>query len=210
MAWDCACGSGQATEGLVEFFENVVATDASAAQLTHAPAYPRVVWQVATAEESGLPDQCVDAVLIAQALHWFDLDRFWPEVRRVVRPGGVVAAVSYAYLQTSDPVLDAMLRDFMGGPLGEYWPPERRHVDSGYTTLPFPFERLEAPALAMTATWDAGRVLGYMRSWSATRRAREVLGNDPVAAIESQLRLRWGEGVREVQWPLSILAGVVT
>ncbi|HRP07313.1 MAG TPA: class I SAM-dependent methyltransferase [Gemmatimonadales bacterium] len=209
MAWDCACGSGQATEGLVEFFDNIIATDASAAQLTHAPAYPRVVWQVARAEESGLPDQSVDVVLIAQALHWFDVERFWAEVRRVVRPGGVVAALSYAYLHTGDRSLDALLRDFMAGPLGEFWPPERRHVDAGYGTLPFPFERLEPPAAAMTAVWDAGRVLGYMRSWSATRRAREVLGSDPVTAIEPELRERWGTGEREVQWPLSILAGVV-
>lgn len=209
MAWDCACGSGQATEGLVEFFDNVIATDASAAQLSHAPPYPRVVWQVARAEESGLPDHSVDALLIAQALHWFDVERFWAEVRRVVRPGGTVTAVSYAYLHTGDPSLDAMLRDFMAGPLGGFWPPERRHVDSGYATLPFPFERLEPPATAMTAVWDVGRLLGYIRSWSATRRAREVLGNDPVATIEPQLRERWGGGEREVQWPLTILAGTL-
>jgi SAM-dependent methyltransferase len=208
-AWDCACGSGQATSGLVDGFEHVIATDASAAQLAHAPALPRVVWQVATAEESGLPDQSVDAVLIAQSLHWFDLDKFWPEVRRVVRIGGIVTAWSYAYQQVGDPALDALLREFTTTTVGPYWPPERRHVDAGYSTLSFPFERLEPPAAAMSAQWDVGRQLGYLRSWSATRRAREVMGTDPVGLIEEPLRAAWGSGEREVQWPLTVLAGVV-
>jgi SAM-dependent methyltransferase len=209
MAWDCGCGSGQATVGLIDFFAHVIATDASAAQLSHAPAAPRVVWQVATAEESGLPDQSVDAVLIAQSLHWFDLDRFWPEVRRVVRPGGIVTAWSYAFQQTGVPAVDALLREYTSTTLAPYWPPERRHVDAGYSSLSFPFQRLEAPAAAMTAWWDVGRQLGYLRSWSATRRAREVMGFDPLGTIEEPLRAAWGSGEREVQWPLAVLAGVV-
>lgn len=209
MAWDCGCGSGQATAGLVDFFDNVIATDASASQLSHAPALPHVVWQVATAEASGLPDQSVDALLIAQSLHWFDLEKFWPEVRRVVRTGGVVTAWSYAFQQTGDAALDEVLRDFTSNTLGPYWPPERRHVDAGYSTLSFPFPRLEAPAAAMSATWDVGRELGYLRSWSATRRAREVMGIDPVGLIEERLRATWGSGEREVQWPLTVLAGTV-
>lgn len=209
MAWDCACGSGQATAGLADHFASVIATDASGEQLSHAPPLPRVVWQVATAEESGLPEHSVDAVLVAQALHWFDLDRFWPEVRRVVRPGGVVTAWSYAFQNTGLPAIDELLRHFTSVTLADYWPAERRHVDAGYATLAFPFERLEPPAAAMTAHWDVGRELGYLRSWSATRRAREVLGSDPVGALEEPLRAAWGDGAREVQWPLSVLAGRV-
>lgn len=208
-AWDCGCGSGQATGGLVDHFAAIVATDASADQLAHAPALPRVTWQVARAEESGLPDGSVDLVLVAQALHWFDLERFWPEVRRVVRPGGIVSAWSYAFQQTGIDAIDTLLRNFTTTTLAGYWPPERRHVDAGYSTLSFPFGRLEAPAAAMTASWDVGRLLGYLRSWSATRRAREVLGADPVGALEEPLRAAWGVGEREVQWPLTVLTGVV-
>ncbi len=187
----------------------MVATDPSGEQLSHAPALPRVVWQQVTAESSGLPDHSVDAVLIAQALHWIDLDRFWPEVRRIVRPYGIVTAWSYAFQQTGDTALDALLREFTTEIVGPYWPPERQHVDTGYAELAFPFERLEAPGAAMTATWDVGRQLGYLRSWSATRRAREVMGTDPVGLIEDRVREAWGEGSREIQWPLTVLAGVV-
>jgi hypothetical protein len=93
--------------------------------------------------------------------------------------------------------------------VGEYWPPERHHVDNGYLELAFPFERMAPPAAAMSAQWDVGRQLGYLRSWSATRRAREVLGVDPVGLVEQRIRAAWGPGEREVQWPLTILAGVV-
>lgn len=205
--WDCGSGSGQATAGLLPYFRRVIATDASEAQIANAPPLEGVEWRVAMAEESGLDDRSVDAVLIAQALHWFDLDRFWPEVRRVIRPGGVVMALSYAFQQTGDPTLDRLLREFTTVTLADYWPPERRHVDAGYTTLAFPFEQLVPPGAAMTAHWDAGRQLGYLRSWSATRRAREILGTDPVGPLEEQLRLAWGNGEREVQWPLTVLAG---
>lgn len=209
IAWDCGCGSGQATQGLADFFASVIATDPSGEQLTHAPPIERVIWQQVSAEASGLPDASVDAVLIAQALHWFDLDAFWPEVRRIVRPGGVVTAWSYAFQQVGVPELDALLREFTTKIVGAYWPPERHHVDTGYLELPFPFDRLEPPAAAMTALWDVGRQLGYLRSWSATRRAREALGSDPVAQVEDRIRAAWGPGVREVRWPLTVLAGVV-
>jgi SAM-dependent methyltransferase len=209
LAWDCGCGSGQATAGLLTGFRQVIATDASAAQIANAPELPGVEWRVAHAEESGLETHSVDAVIIAQALHWFDIPAFWNEVNRVVRPGGVVMTWSYAFQQTGDATLDALLREFTTVTLGGHWPPERRHVDAGYTTINFPFEQLVPPAAAMTAVWDVGRELGYLRSWSATRRAREVLGTDPVGTIEEQLRQAWGNGEREVQWPLTVLAGVV-
>lgn len=209
QAWDCGCGSGQATAGLVAQFDSVIATDPSGDQLSHAPPLERVIWQAVTAEASGLPDKSVDAVLVAQALHWIDLERFWPEVRRIVRPYGVITAWSYAFQQTGEPALDELLREFTTEIVGPYWPPERHHVDTGYAELDFPFERLEAPGSAMTATWDVGRELAYLRSWSATRRAREVLGTDPVGLIEDRVREAWGDGGREIQWPLTVLAGVV-
>jgi len=46
----------------------------------------------ATAEDTGLPDGCADVVTASQALHWFDPDRALPEIARLLRPGGVLAA----------------------------------------------------------------------------------------------------------------------
>ncbi|HEX4936896.1 MAG TPA: class I SAM-dependent methyltransferase, partial [Gemmatimonadaceae bacterium] len=95
LAWDCATGNGQAARDLARYFERVIATDASAAQIEHAAPVPNVEYRVATAESSGLADRSVQLVTVAQALHWLDLDAFYAEVRRVTVPGGVLAAWSY-------------------------------------------------------------------------------------------------------------------
>src|SRR5215208_4584902 len=56
VAWDCGAGSGQATMSLLPYFDRIIATDASAAQLAAAPAHPKVSYHVARAENSGLAD----------------------------------------------------------------------------------------------------------------------------------------------------------
>jgi SAM-dependent methyltransferase len=54
---------------------------------------PTLTALTGTAEEIPLPDASVDAVLVGQAMHWFDLDRAIPEMARVLTPGGVLAAL---------------------------------------------------------------------------------------------------------------------
>jgi SAM-dependent methyltransferase len=209
LAWDCAAGSGQATLGLAEQFARVLATDASRAQIESAPPHPRVTWRVAAAEDSGLPDSAVDLVAVAQALHWFDLDRFYAEVRRVLKPGGVLAVWTYGVTEVEGAAVDERLQIFYRVTVGPYWPPERRHVESGYRTLAFPFEEIEAPAFAMQAEWSLGELLGYLRSWSATGRYIATRGSDPVAALERELAPLWGDGGarRRIAWPLSLRVG---
>ena len=90
-AWDCATGNGQAALGLAAHFQSVYATDASEQQVAQAARHPRIEYRVAPAENSSLRDGSVDMVSVATALHWFDLGRFYEEVRRVVRPRGLIA-----------------------------------------------------------------------------------------------------------------------
>ena len=210
--WDCACGSGQATLELAERFEAVAATDASAEQIAEAPPHPRVTWRVAPAEASGLPDHSIDLVTVAQALHWFDLDRFYAEARRVLAADGLIAVWSYgcsAFQQLGDDAIDQLTKDFYHHVVGPYWPPERRLVEESYRTIPFPFVELPAPAFAMHAHWSLAHLLGYFRSWSATTRYLAARGQDPVEALEQKLRPPWGDParVREITWPLVVRLG---
>ena len=99
-----------------------------------APA-PGIRYRVAPAETSGLTGGSVDLVTVAQSLHWFDLEAFYREVRRVLRPGGVLAVWSYNLLQIA-PGVDAVMDRFYREHLGPYWPAERRHVENGYRDLP--------------------------------------------------------------------------
>jgi SAM-dependent methyltransferase len=208
-AWDCACGSGQATLPLAERFEQVTGTDASAEQLREAPKNPRITWRVAAAESSGLADHAFDAVTVAQALHWFDLPRFWIEVRRVLAPRGIFVAWSYGLATLDDPATSDQLRHFHDDVVGEYWPKERGHVDQGYRRIALPFDPIEPPPIDMSAEWTVDQFLGYLRTWSAVRRYIEVNRADPVENFGARLRRDWGAVPRTIHWPLTIVAGRV-
>ncbi|MGE0354980.1 MAG: class I SAM-dependent methyltransferase [Gemmatimonadales bacterium] len=207
LAWDCGTGSGQAAVPLATHFTRVVATDASEAQLRHAVAHPRVEYRVAPADACGLADGGVDLVTVAQALHWFDLDRFYNEVRRVARPGGLLAAWTYGLFQTGEREIDRLLRGFHFDRMGPYWPPQRRWVDQAYRTLPFPFPELEAPVFHMELTWRAADAIGYLGTWSAVARCRAAEGRDPVGEIAERLAAAWGGEERRVRWPLAVRVG---
>jgi SAM-dependent methyltransferase len=209
LAWDCGTGSGQAAVALAGHFTSVIATDSSAAQIGQAKAHPGVDYRVAPAEASGLEAASVDLVTVAQALHWFDFGRFFGEVRRVLRPGGVMAAWTYGIVTIEGDAVDALALAFYRDEIGAYWPPERRHVEEGYRSIPFPFERIEAPAFAMAVDWTLDELLAYFRSWSATARYVRENGTDPVAALADRLAAPWGDPRtrRRVAWPLSVLVG---
>jgi ubiquinone/menaquinone biosynthesis C-methylase UbiE len=209
LAWDCAAGSGQASLGLAEHFTQIIATDASTAQITQAVAHPRIDYRVATAEESGLDKHCVDLVTVAQALHWFDTKRFYAEARRVLKPGGILAAWSYGVLQVEGKEVDAQVQRFYHDEVGPYWPSERHHVETGYRELGFPFSPIATPAFVMQLDWNLEQLLGYFRSWSATAAYVKVHGSDPIEAIAPVLRACWGDPTqrRTITWPLTMLVG---
>jgi SAM-dependent methyltransferase len=185
--WDCACGSGQATLALARHFDSVIATDASAQQIAAALASDNVSYRVARAEDSGIETGSVDLVTVAQALHWCDLDSFYCEVHRVLTPSGIIAVWTYGALHLDDPRTEALIREFYHDIVGPYWPPERKIVENGYRDLPFPFSELAPPAFDMEADWDLPRLLGYLRTWSATSRYVEEKHVDPVAALGERL-----------------------
>lgn len=55
--------------------------------------FPIVDAREGSAEEIPLPAASVDGVLVGAAWHWFDHGRAHPEIARVLRPGGVLAAL---------------------------------------------------------------------------------------------------------------------
>jgi ubiquinone/menaquinone biosynthesis C-methylase UbiE len=208
-AWDCACGSGQATVDLAERFDAVVATDASASQIAAATPHPRVTYSVARAEQCGLENRSVDLVTVAQSLHWFDLPLFYAECERVLRADGVLAVWTYGVPRLNDSNVDRLLQTYYWETVGKYWPPERRYVEDGYRSLPFPFEEIPGPSLSMRENWTLAQFLGYLRSWSATGRYVDAHGEDPVAGLNEQLGPIWGDAqrVRVMSWPLSLRLG---
>jgi len=209
LAWDCGAGSGQASRGLARFFQRVVATDASEAQIEAALHADNVEFSVCPADASGLPDHSVDLVTVAQALHWFPLDRFYAEVRRVLAPGGVLAVWTYGVVHVDQPASDGVLQRFYYEVIGDYWPAERRHVEDGYRSLPFPFSELTSPRFEMSAVWSMADLLGYVSTWSAISRYIAKRQENPVLALEEGLIRCWGDAGqrRRISWPLAMRVG---
>lgn len=208
VAWDCGAGSGQATSDIAKHFEFVVGTDLSSEQVSRAPMHGNIGWAACSAEQSAIRSKSVDAVAVAQALHWFADDAFYSEVRRVASaPDAPIVAWTYAAPRMEGDI-GAVLHRFMFADVGPYWPAERKYVDNEYRTIPFPFERINAPPSSLENDWTLPQILGYMKSMSATARFIKANGTDPVAAVEPELRALWpDEDARRIVWPVIILAG---
>jgi SAM-dependent methyltransferase len=148
LAWDCAIGNGQAAAFLEEYFDRVVASDASAPQIENAKAGQNVLFAVFPAEKADFKDGTVDLVTVAQALHWFRLDDFYGEVRRVSKKGGVIAAWAYGHYSIS-PELDRITQSFFKDIIGKYRPAEIKHIENRYGDIPFPFA--QAPLISKSS-----------------------------------------------------------
>ncbi len=208
LAWDAGTGNGQVATGLVQRFARVVATDASPEQLARAVPHARIAYRVAR-YESGIAERSAQLVTVGQALHWFDVPAFSREARRVLQPGGVLAAFAYQHSMVSDAV-DLVVRHHHDVTLGHYWPPERQHVVDGYRAIALPIDELVPPPLEMVEDWTLAQFTGYLRSWSATQRCLAARGEAPVAAFEAALAEAWGAVPRRtVTWPLVIRAGEI-
>ena len=210
QVWDCATGSGQAATMLARHFDRVVATDASAEQITNAEGHERVEYRVASAEASGLPDHSCDLVTVAQAAHWLDLPAFYTEARRVLKPGGVIALWCYALLTTGEPEIDAAVRRLTYERVGAYWPPGRELVEDHYRSLELPFTPIAAPLFEMEARWSRADLVGYIGTWSAVARYRQVEGKDPLEPFAADLTRMWPENraTLDVRWPLYLRVGI--
>jgi len=206
-AWDCACGSGQATVELASRFHRVVGTDLSEAQLGHAKSLPNVSWSAVHAEESGLESGSMDLVTVAQAAHWFDLPRFWEEARRILKPGGVLAIWSYGVFSIPNTEIQSKCDFFYNEVLGGFWPPERRIVEAGYDKLNFPFNEIHVPCFEMSVEWTLEQLLGYLSSWSATARYIRTRGESPIPDLHEQLKPLWKKKLLKVSWPISVRVG---
>lgn len=205
-AWDCATGSGQAAVELAERFDRVTATDASAEQIASAKPHPHVTYLVEPAEKSSLPDTSVDLVAVATGIHWFNRPAFFSEVERVLRPNGVLAAWCYDNQQIEHEEVERMMVDYYHNIVGEYWPPERKLVEQGYSTIDFPFEKIDAPPFAIEASLTLDELLGYMRTWSARVQFRAERGFDPLPELAERIARVWGspDARYAVHWPIAL------
>lgn len=94
---DLAAGTGKLTREALALGHRVTAVEPDPQMLgALRERLPRATALSGTAEGIPLADASVDAVVVGQAIHWFDQERALPEIARVLRPGGVLATLSNA------------------------------------------------------------------------------------------------------------------
>lgn len=208
-SWDVGTGNGQAAIVLAETFDTVYASDPSAKQLSNATPHPRVKYLCQPAEATDIPAHSIQLITVAQALHWFDRERFFSEVKRVsVKDGSAVLAVWCYANSYVNPVLDPIQQHYYTQTVGPYWEPERDLVEAGYVTLEFPFRELPAPSLLLEQEYTLEQYLGYLWTWSATQTCLKKTGKDPMGEIRTRFTEAWGDPLtkRRVTWKLFLRA----
>ena len=188
-AWDCATGNGQAAIGLAPFFGTVHATDISPEQIGQGFDGSNIVYSAQPAEATNFPAATFDLVTVAQALHWFDYDRFWPEVARVAKPGAFFCAWGYSWFTVvAEPRIQSVLVEPFQDLVAPFWAANNKILWDDYrdADISFPFERVPAPEFAVSVDWSVPQLIEYMKSWSAYKRAQ----SDPAVAEELQKLLR--------------------
>ena len=208
IAWDCGTGNGQAAIGLARYFDKVLATDASADQIALAYVHDKVDYRVEPAEQTSLSASSADLVTIAVAIHWFNFDEFYQEVKRVLKPDGIIAAWTYSLTEIS-PKIDQLIQQLSNEILGGFWPERISYIEQGYQSLPFPFEEITPPSFVIEVNWDLLQLAGYLNSWSATQRYKSQNGTHPLELIWPELVSAWGgeNKTRPIRWPLQFRIG---
>lgn len=208
-AWDCATGNGQLASMLSPYFDCVYGTDISGEQLSNAQKKDNIIYSKQEAEKTDFPAEFFDLIVVAQAVHWFDFDKFYGEVRRVSKPDGLIALIGYDLISTTSPIDDIIFQLYKEV-LGGYWDIERRHIDAGYTTIPFPFEELSTPQFSYTAAWTLEQLYGYLNTWSAVKHYQKANNTNPVEAIKDELKKAWEDKeTMQITFPILCRLGVM-
>lgn len=207
-AWDCGTGNGQAAVVLSQYFKKVYATDPSAEQIKNAIQKSNIEYHIAPAENSMLPENSINLITVAQALHWFHFEDFFAEARRVAKHGALIAVWCYENCFV-DEATDKIFQRFYNQLLGEYWAPERKHVENAYSTIPFPFAGVQEKIFYMKKKWNLNEFIGYLSTWSAVQKYIKINGVNPLSLVENDFRQAWknSKEIKEVRFPVNLKTG---
>ncbi|XP_075545708.1 putative methyltransferase DDB_G0268948 isoform X1 [Dermacentor variabilis] len=175
LAVDAGCGPGISTTALAPYFKKVHGYDTSEAQIAEAKALNKsenVSFCVSPAEKIPEKNESVQLITVMQAVHWFDLDAFYKEVKRVLVPHGVLALGGYLIpkpVSKDQKRMDSIIQnEIYMGVMKKYWEPVRDIVDSMYRDIPPAFEdhvRIEGIEECKVRT--VADYVNYTKTWSA-------------------------------------------
>lgn len=208
LAWDCGTGNGQAAIGLKDYYTKIIATDPSAAQIENCIPDPKISYLIEPAENPSLTDESVDLITVGVALHWFNFDLFYPEVNRVLKKGGIIAAWAY-FLPNISTEIDFILKKITTDILGAFWKPEINLIHEEYKSIPFPFEEIKAKEFLIQKSMNLDKFIEHIYTWSAVQFYIKETKNDPVELIYNELLDAWGKAneEKEIVWKMPLRVG---
>ncbi len=128
-------------------------------------------------------------------------------MNRALKREGAIAVIGYSLIQTEGP-LDDTIKFFYSEVVGTYWDKERRYIDEGYKTIPFPFEEVPCPLFTNQYQWTIEQLEGYVRTWSAVSHYQKTNCSDPLDIIKPALHKDWGpEERRSFSFPILLRTG---
>ncbi|KNA20158.1 hypothetical protein SOVF_054770 [Spinacia oleracea] len=226
LVWDVGTGSGQAIPPLAKIYKNVIGTDTSQKQLDFAPQIPNVKYQhtsptmsIEELQQNVASQSTLDLVTIAQAMHWFDLPKFFDLVKWALKkPNGVIAAWCYTVPEINDEV-DAVFGPFYKNDSGPYWEEARKLVDNKYRDIYFPFEPLNGLDHTGPFEFKVEKVMTfddymmYIRSWSAYNTAKEkgieLLTDEVMDKFKHAWNIGDGGNEKVLKFPIYLRIGKV-
>lgn len=209
-AWDCGTGNGQMAALLSNFFDEVYGTDISQSQIDNTKKAANIYYSVQPAEKANFPNSSFNLVTVAQAIHWFNFEDFFAEVKRVARQHSIIAIVGYGGVSVSEGI-DKLKIDFYKNIIGSYWDKERKHIDNNYSTIPFPFAEIKCPEFSIKLNWSFEEYTGYINTWSAVQKFADDKGYNPVTFLAEKIKPLWGnEEMREIKFPIFLRVGKIT
>jgi len=209
ILWDCGTGNGQAAVYLSNYFKKVYASDISINQLKEAEKKNNIHYTLQEAEKTNFPDKYFDLITVAQAVHWFDLTKFYEEVNRVGSLHSVIAIWGYGLFRI-EAKIDEIIDDFYFNIIGNFWDKGRVHIDSAYDKITFPFENVISHTIDLKTIMDLSELQGYLNSWSAVQKFKRVNQNNPVRPLILSLSNLWKEKERKLlHQPLFLKMGKI-
>jgi ubiquinone/menaquinone biosynthesis C-methylase UbiE len=212
---DIGCGSGQLTLQLAKYAMeknwnnaiHIIGLDPSVNQIENAvkclpEEYGNIVeYRVSSAEHTGLESNSVDVITVAQALHWFNLDQFFAEVDRLLKPDGILAAVTYDLNYFDVPEAQKELLYLYNHILGKYWSPKRKMVDDNYASIDFPYSQtLQRFMIPLRKTMSLSNYINYLNTWSSIQNYRKENPDQQVNILEEfKRRLMAKLGIKDEQ-----------
>ncbi len=163
------------------------------------------------AESTPLADNSLDLITVAQAFHWFKAEAFYQEVKRVLKPQGIIALWCYGFfnIPKASNSLNTALQKFYAA-VEPFWTPAKLLIDNRYQTISFPFSEIQVPKVpnfTMSQEWNIKQIIGYLNTWSSTQKYIQAHGQENLFTLMENIAQNSSSAPMRVNFPLFLRVG---